>query len=77
MYFPIILPTICVGINRLGVRMLDGMLRFILIVIGVVLIACVFPTLIVFFVQVLITVCIFLCILHIIGLFCKGDRDER
>ena len=57
--------------------MLDCMLRLILIVIGVVLIACVFPTLIVFFVQVLITVCIFLCILHIIGLFYKGDRDER
>lgn len=57
--------------------MLDCMLRFILIVIGVVLIACVFHTLIVFFVQVLITVCIFLCVLHIIGLFYKGDRDER
>ena len=57
--------------------MLDCMLRFILIVIGVVLIACVFPTLIVFFVQVLITVCIFLCILYIISLFYKGDGDER
>lgn len=57
--------------------MLDNILRFIFIVIGVVLIACIFPTLIVFFVQVLITVCIFLCILHIIGLFYKGDRDER
>lgn len=57
--------------------MLDNILRFIFIVIGVVLIACIFPTLLVFFVQVLITVCIFLCILHIIGLFYKGDRDER
>ena len=56
--------------------MLDGMLRFIFIVIGVVLIACIFPTLLVFFVQVLITVCIFLCILHIIGLFYKGDENE-
>ena len=58
--------------------MLGCVLRFlILIVIGVVLIACIFPTLLVFFVQVLITVCIFLCILYIISLFYKGDEGER
>ena len=57
--------------------MLDCMVRFILIAINVVLIAYIFPTLLVFFVQVLIVVCIFLCILYIISLFYKGDGDER
>ena len=57
--------------------MLDNILRFIFIVIGVVLIACIFHALLVSFVQVLITVCIFLCILYIISLFYKGDGDER
>lgn len=56
--------------------MLDGMLRFIFIVIGVVLIACIFPALIVFFVQVLITFFVFLGILYFIDLFYKGDVDE-
>ena len=56
--------------------MLDCMVRFILIAINVVLIAYIFPTLLVFFVQVLIIVCIFLCILYIISLFYKGDGDE-
>lgn len=57
--------------------MLGDILRFIFIVIGVVLIAYIFPTLLVFFVQVFITVCIFLCVLYIISLFYKGDGDEQ
>lgn len=57
--------------------MLDCMVRFILIATNVVLIAYIFPTLLVFFVQVLIIVCVFLCILYIISLFYKGDGDER
>ena len=56
--------------------MLDCMVRIIFIVIGVVLIACIFPTLIVFFVQVLITFFVFLGILYFIDLFYKGDVDE-
>ena len=77
MYFPIILPTSCVGINRLGVRMLEDVLRFSFITLVATTIAFIFPALVLFFVQVLITVCIFLCILYIISLFYKGDGDER
>ena len=56
--------------------MLDNILRFIFIVIGVVLIACIFPALVIFFVQVLIVACVFLSIMYIISLFYKGDVDE-
>ena len=76
MYFPIILPTICVGINRLGVRMLDGMLRFSFIMLIATTIALIFPALVIFFIQVLITVCVFLGAMYIVSLFYKGDEDE-
>ena len=56
--------------------MLYCMLRFIFIVIGVVLIAFIFPALVIFFIQVLITVCVFLGAMYIVSLFYKGDEDE-
>ena len=77
MYFPIILPTICVGINSLGVRMLEGILRLSFIMLVATTIAFIFPALVLFFIQVLITVCVLLGAMYIISLFYKGDKDER
>ena len=76
MYFPIILPTTYVGMNRLGVRMSEGVLRFSFVILIATTIAFIFPALVLFFVQVLITVCVFLCTMYIISLFYKGDEDE-
>ena len=56
--------------------MLDYILHFIvtlLIITGVVFLI---PTLVVFFLQVLLTVSAFLVILFVISLFYKGDKDE-
>ena len=57
--------------------MLGYILRFFILILIVIGIAFLFPALMIFFLQVLITVCIFLCILYIISLFYKGDGDER
>ena len=65
--------------------MLDGMLRFSFIMLIVTLItitiAFIFPALMIFFLQVLIIVGLFLCVLYILNFFVyrryyKGEKDE-
>ena len=56
--------------------MLDYILRFIVTILIITGIAFLIPTLVVFFLQVLITVSVFLVILFILSLFYKGDKDE-
>ena len=56
--------------------MLDYILRFIVTILIITGIAFLIPTLVIFFLQVLITVSAFLVILFILSLFYKGDKDE-
>ena len=56
--------------------MLDYILRFIVTIIIIKGIAFLIPTLVIFFLQVLITVGVFLVILFVLSLFYKGDKDE-
>ena len=56
--------------------MLDYILRFIVTILIITGIAFLIPTLVVFFLQVLITVSVFLVILFILSLFYKGGKDE-
>ena len=56
--------------------MLDYILRFIVTLLIVTGIAFLIPTLVIFFLQVLITVSVFLLLLFILSLFYKGDKDE-
>ena len=56
--------------------MLDYILRFIVILLIITGVAFLIPTLVIFFLQVLITVSVFLVILFILSLFYKGDKDE-
>ena len=56
--------------------MLDYILRFIVTILIITGIAFILPTLVIFFLQVLITVSAFLVILFILSLFHKGDKDE-
>ena len=56
--------------------MLDYILRFILTLLIITGIAFILPTLVIFFLQVLITVSVFLVILFVLSLFYKGDKDE-
>ena len=56
--------------------MLDYILRFIVTILIITGIAFLIPTLVIFFLQVLITVSVFLVILFILSLFYKGDKDE-
>ena len=60
--------------------MLDSILRFSFIMLIVTLItitiAFIFPALVLFFIQVLILVCVFLGAMCIVSLFYKGDEDE-
>ena len=56
--------------------MLDYILRFIVTILIITGIAFLLPTLVIFFLQVLITVSVFLVILFILSLFYKGDKDE-
>ena len=56
--------------------MLDYILRFIVTLLIITGIAFLIPTLVIFFLQVLITVSVFLVILFVLSLFCKGDKDE-
>ena len=55
--------------------MLDYILRFIVTILIITGIAFLIPTLVIFFLQVLITVSAFLVILFILSLFYKGDKD--
>ena len=56
--------------------MLDYILRFIVTLLIITGIAFLIPTLVIFFLQVLITVSVFLVILFVLSLFYKGVKDE-
>ena len=56
--------------------MLDYILRFIVTILIITGIALILPTLVIFFLQVLITVSVFFVIVSILSLFYKGDTDE-
>ena len=56
--------------------MLDYILRFIVTILIIAGIAFLIPTLVIFFLQVLITACVFFVIVFILSLFYKGDKDE-
>ena len=57
--------------------MLNFIIRFIVNLLVIIGIAFLIPTLVIFFLQVLITVSVFLVILFVLSLFYKGGRDER
>ena len=56
--------------------MLNFIIRFIVTVLIITGIAFIIPTLVIFFLQVLITACVFSVIVFILSLFYKGDKDE-
>ena len=56
--------------------MLDYIIRFIVILLLITGVAFILPTLVIFFLQVLITVSAFLVILFVLSLFYKGVKDE-
>ena len=55
--------------------MLDYILRFIVTILIITGIAFLLPTLVVFFLQVLITVSVFFVIVFVLSLFYKGGKD--
>ena len=55
--------------------MLDYILRFIVTILIITGIAFLIPTLVVFFLQVAVTACVFSIIVFILSLFYKGDKD--
>ena len=57
--------------------MLDYILRFIVTLLIITGIAFLIPTLVIFFLQVLITVGVFLVILFVLSLFYKGKTDDE
>ena len=57
--------------------MLDYILRFIVTLLIITGIAFLIPTLVIFFLQVLITVSVFLVILFVLSLFYKGKTDDE
>ena len=57
--------------------MLNFIIRFIVTVLIITGIAFILPTLVIFFLQVLITVSVFLVILFVLSLFYKGDKDVQ
>ena len=56
--------------------MLDYIIRFIVTLLIITGIAFLIPTLVIFFLQVAITVSVFLVILFVLSLFYKEDKDE-
>lgn len=56
--------------------MLDYIIRFIVAVLIITGIAFLIPTLVIFFLQVLITVGVFLVVLFVFSWFYKGEKDE-
>ena len=56
--------------------MLNFIIRFIVTILIITGIAFLIPTLVIFFLQVMITVSAFLAILFVLSLFYKGDKDE-
>ena len=57
--------------------MLDYILRFIVTILIITGIAFLLPTLVIFFLQVLITVSVLLVILFVLSLFYKGKTDDE
>lgn len=57
--------------------MLDYILRFIVTLLIVTGVAFLIPTLVIFFLQVLITVSVFLAILYVFSFFYKGKTEEE
>ena len=57
--------------------MLDYILRFIVTILIITGIAFLIPTLVIFFLQVLIIVSVFLVILFVLSLFYKGKTDDE
>ena len=56
--------------------MLDYILRFIVTILIITGIAFILPTLVIFFLQVSITACVFSVIVFILSLFYKGDKND-
>ena len=56
--------------------MLNFIIRFIVAILIITGIAFLIPTLVIFFLQVAITACVFLVMLFVLSLFYKGDKDE-
>lgn len=56
--------------------MLDYILRFIVTILIITGISFLLPTLVIFFLQVLITVSVFLGVLYVFSWFYKGEKDE-
>ena len=56
--------------------MLNFIIRFIVTLLIITGIAFLIPTLVIFFLQVLVTVSVLLVILFVLSLFYKGDKDE-
>ena len=56
--------------------MLDYTLRFIVTILIITGIAFLIPTLVIYFLQVAVTACVFSVIVFILSLFYKGDKDE-
>ena len=56
--------------------MLDYILRFIVTLLIIAGIAFLLPTLVIFFLQVGITACVFSVIVFILSLFYKGDKND-
>lgn len=56
--------------------MVDYVLRFIVTLLIITGVAFLIPTLVVFFLQVLITVSVFLGVLYVLSWFYKGEKDE-
>ena len=57
--------------------MLNFIIRFIVTLLVIAGIAFILPTLVIFFLQVLITVSVFLVILFVLSLFYKGKTDDE
>ena len=56
--------------------MLNFIIRFIVAILIITGIAFLIPTLVIFFLQVAVTACVFSVIVFILSLFYKGDKDE-
>lgn len=56
--------------------MLNFIIRFIVTLLIIAGVAFILPTLAIFFLQVLITACVFSVIVFILSLFYKGGKDE-
>jgi len=56
--------------------MLNFIIRFIVTLLIIIGVAFILPTLVIFFLQVAITACVFSVIVFILSLFYKGEKDE-